>query len=62
MAQVDSENSIRTRRSPLRDFLYEPVAIAFILVSADVAGTLIALGLAGKIARHCAVELQRALQ
>jgi hypothetical protein len=46
----------------LRDFLFEAVAIAFILIAAAVAGCLIASNLEGRIAHHCAVDLQRALQ
>jgi hypothetical protein len=48
--------------APIRSYLIEGFAVVLILVSADVAGCLIAHSLSGKIARHCAVDLQKALQ
>lgn len=63
MAQVDSENStIVPYKTTWRSYLFEALAIAFILISAGIASCLIVSNLEGKIAHHCAVDLQRALQ
>jgi hypothetical protein len=62
MTRADCLYSRPPLHAPIRSFLIEGFAVVLILVSADVAGCLIASGLSGKIARHCAVDLQRALQ
>jgi len=51
-----------TYRTPLRGYLFEAFAIAFILIAAGITSCLIANNLEGKIAHHCAVDLQRATQ
>ena len=62
MTQADRVDTTQPLHAPIRSYLIEGLAVVLILVSADVAGCLIASGLSGKIARHCAVDLQRALQ
>jgi hypothetical protein len=54
---TDSEFKI-----PLRTYLIDALAIAVILLSGGIASCLIASNLEGKIAHHCALELQRGLE
>ena len=49
-------------KTPFREHLIDAVAIAVILLSGGIASCLIASNLEGKIAHHCAVELQRGVQ
>jgi hypothetical protein len=43
-------------------FLFEGLAVLVVLVSSVFIGNLLAMDAKGKIAHHCARELQRALQ
>jgi hypothetical protein len=45
-----------------RDFLIDGACVVFILITASVCGCLVADHVQGKIAHHCAVELQKAVQ
>jgi len=45
-----------------RGYLFEGAAIIFILLAGGIASSLIASNLEGKIAHHCAVDLQKVLQ
>jgi hypothetical protein len=47
---------------PVRDYILDGLAVAFVLVLASVCGCLVADHVQGKIAHHCAVELQKAVQ
>jgi hypothetical protein len=51
-----------TRRETLSGFLIEGLAVIAILVMSTIVGCLLASNLEGKLARHCAIELQRGLR
>ena len=62
MARANHESTIDDHKTPLREYLVEAAAIAFIPIAAGIASCLIAAHLENKIAARCAVDLQRPLQ